>query len=70
MKAVAELWTGYADVIATGLRDLVVTDAAGAAVPVQDAFARWVAMTHDVQSVTRSCSSSAMAGAPRWRVTW
>ena len=49
MKAVAELWTGYADVIATGLRDLVVTDAAGAVVPVQDAFARWVAMTHDVR---------------------
>ena len=49
MKAVAELWTAYADVISAGLRDMVVTDAAGVVVPVQDAFSRWVAMTHDVQ---------------------
>ncbi len=49
MKAVAELWTGYADVITTGLRELVVTDAAGGVIPLQDAFGRWVAMTHDLQ---------------------
>jgi D-sedoheptulose 7-phosphate isomerase len=48
MKAVAELWTGYADAVTTGLRELVVTDAAGRDVPPQDAFARWVAMTHAV----------------------
>jgi D-sedoheptulose 7-phosphate isomerase len=49
MKAAAELWTGYADAITTALRDLAATDAAGAAVPIEEAFARWVAMTHDVQ---------------------
>jgi D-sedoheptulose 7-phosphate isomerase len=49
MKAVAELWTVYADAINTALHDMVVTDGAGASVPVPDAFARWVAMTHDLQ---------------------
>lgn len=48
MKAVAELWTGYADAIAAGLRDMVVTDAAGGELPAQDAFARWVTMTHAI----------------------
>ena len=48
MRAAAELWTGYADTIATGLREMVVTDAAGAELPVQDAFARWVAMTQAI----------------------
>ena len=49
MKAVAELWTGYADAITAGLRDMIVTDAAGASVPAQDGFAKWVAMTHAVR---------------------
>ena len=49
MKAVAELWSGYADVITAGLRDMVVTDRTGGDVPAQDAFARWVAMTHAIQ---------------------
>src|SRR5687768_2362742 len=46
---VAERWTDYAEMIATGLRDMIVTDAAGAVVPAQDGFARWVAMTDDVR---------------------
>jgi len=67
MKVVAELWTGYADIINTALRDTIVTDGTGAIVPVQDAFARWVAMTHDVQErdaqlfIVGNGGSSAMA---------
>jgi len=49
MKAAAELWIGYTDVIAAGLRELAVTDGAGAPVSPQDAFARWVAMTFAVR---------------------
>jgi D-sedoheptulose 7-phosphate isomerase len=49
MKAAAELWIGYTDAIAAGLRDLAVTDGAGAPVSPQDAFARWVAMTFAVR---------------------
>jgi D-sedoheptulose 7-phosphate isomerase len=49
MKAVAELWTGYADAITSGLRDMIVTDATEAVVPAQEGFARWVSMTHAVQ---------------------
>ena len=49
MKAVAELWTGYADAITAGLRDTIVTDAAGVSVAPQEGFAQWVAMTHAVQ---------------------
>ena len=45
MKVVAELWTGYAAAISTGLRDMAVTDAAGGSVETQDGFARWVEMT-------------------------
>src|SRR5262245_54399517 len=48
MKAVAELWTGYADAIATALREMIVTDGAGASLSAQDGFTRWVAMTRDV----------------------
>jgi hypothetical protein len=33
MRAAAELWTGYADTITAGLRDMIVTDAGGALVP-------------------------------------
>lgn len=49
MTVAAELWTGYADAIATGLQNLIVSDAAGTVMPPQDGFARWVAMTHDMQ---------------------
>ncbi len=49
MTVAAELWTGYADAIATGLRNLIVSDAAGADIPAQEGFARWVAMTHAMQ---------------------
>jgi D-sedoheptulose 7-phosphate isomerase len=40
-----ETWTRYNDAIAAGLRDLIVTDRAGAAVPIDDGFGRWVALT-------------------------
>jgi D-sedoheptulose 7-phosphate isomerase len=40
-----ERWDDYLGTIADGLRDLRVTDRAGAAVPVDDAFGRWVDMT-------------------------
>jgi D-sedoheptulose 7-phosphate isomerase len=49
MRAAAELWTGYADTITAGLRDMIVTDAGGGPVPTQEAFARWVAMTHTLR---------------------
>jgi D-sedoheptulose 7-phosphate isomerase len=49
MKAAAELWTGYADAITTALREMIVTDGAGVALPAQDGFARWVSMTHALQ---------------------
>jgi D-sedoheptulose 7-phosphate isomerase len=49
MRAAAELWTGYADTITAGLRDMIVSDAGGALVPTQEAFARWVAMTHTMR---------------------
>lgn len=49
MTVAAELWTGYADAIATGLRHLIVSDAAGTVMSSQEGFARWVAMTHDVR---------------------
>jgi len=43
-----EGWTDYLDTIAAGLRDIVVTDRAGAPLPLADGVARWVAMTRDV----------------------
>src|SRR5262245_55644699 len=49
MTVAAELWTGYADAIAAGLRNLIVSDAAGTVMPSQEGFARWVAMTRDMQ---------------------
>jgi D-sedoheptulose 7-phosphate isomerase len=49
MTVAAELWTVYADAIATGLRNLIVSDAAGAEIPAQEGFARWVAMTRSMQ---------------------
>lgn len=42
-----ERWDDYVGTIADGLRDLRVTDHAGEAVPVADAFGRWVDLTRE-----------------------
>jgi len=50
MRAIAEDWTGYTDAIASGLQHMLVTDAGGRDMGAAEGFARWVAMTHDMDA--------------------
>jgi D-sedoheptulose 7-phosphate isomerase len=46
VTSVLERWSEYTDTIAAGLQQMAVTDATGGDVPVEDAFAQWVDLTH------------------------
>jgi D-sedoheptulose 7-phosphate isomerase len=48
MHAPADGWPGYTDAIVAGLQQMIVTDASGSPISAPDGFARWVAMTHEI----------------------
>jgi D-sedoheptulose 7-phosphate isomerase len=45
-----ERWQDYLTAVSSGLRDLTVTDDAGATLPAADGFQRWIDITHDVHT--------------------
>ena len=45
-----ERWQDYLTAVSSGLRDLTITDATGAALTPEDGFRRWIEMTRDIQA--------------------
>ena len=49
-----ERWQDYFTAVSSALRDLTITDGAGACLTHAEGFARWVEITHDVQTRDRN----------------